>query len=269
MNIQKILLIFILVSGTLLIIGSVVPNEPTDNPVNNIASMVNQSTFNQNQEVQTPKTPLKVNQTTINQNESGTNQNPENQDEQNHDLINLKVENQIPAIQNVEDQNSSTENQTPTLTPSPPTVKRELDRLTPIPYERLFSPVVNRIIENQTDKQQAPDDQNSSTNQTPTLSPDDPGAKAEFNRIAATQYDVQNYNCLNKTIDFHNYILQHGAQDTHLVWVKHQSGDYMHIFLVWNDLVYDPTIKPPCYGVNYDKYINAIKKQGFTTVIKR
>lgn len=44
-----------LVSGTLLIIGSVVPRESTDNPVNNIAWMVNQTQGNQNTEEPTPK----------------------------------------------------------------------------------------------------------------------------------------------------------------------------------------------------------------------
>jgi hypothetical protein len=129
----------------------------------------------------------------------------------------------------------------------------------------VINQTLNQYIENET----LNNTEDPVENQTPPLSPEDPATKTEFNRIAATPYDVTSYNCLNKTMDFHNYILQHGAQDTQLVYTKHQSGDYMHIFLIWNGLVYDPTIKPPCYGVDYDRYINAIRKEGFTTIYRK
>jgi len=106
-------------------------------------------------------------------------------------------------------------------------------------------------------------------NKTSSLSPDDPGVKAEFDRIAAAPYDVANYNCLHKSQDFQNYLLQHGATNTYVVRIKHSSGSYMHMFVVWNGRAYDPTNKPPYYGVDYNKYIAALNEQGFTTVISQ
>jgi len=43
----------------------------------------------------------------------------------------------------------------------------------------------------------------------------------------------------------------------------------MHMFVVWNGRAYDPTNKPPYYGVDYNKYIAALNEQGFTTVISQ
>lgn len=175
MNTKNILLIFILVSGTLFIIGSIVLSESTDNPPKSIASILDQTPLNQ---------------------------------------ITLDNQNELRV-----DQNSSNTN-------------------------------------------------NNQSNRT-ALSPDDPGVKAEFDRIAATPYDAANYNCLNKSRDFQNYLLQHGANNTYVVRIKHNSGSYMHMFVVWNGRAYDPTNKPPYYGVDYNKYIAALNEQGFTTVISQ
>ncbi|MDD1775171.1 MAG: hypothetical protein LUQ24_06555 [Methanobacterium sp.] len=101
-------------------------------------------------------------------------------------------------------------------------------------------------------------------NQNPPLSPNDTAVKAEFNRIASIPYDEVNYNCLNKSSDFHNYLLQHGVTNAYLVRIMHESGDYMHAFVVWDGLAYDPTNEPPYYGVDYNKYIEALEEQGFT-----
>jgi len=60
MNIQNLLLIFILVIGTLFFIGSTVPTYPMDNPVENLESIINETT-----PVKNPETI--INETTKNQ----------------------------------------------------------------------------------------------------------------------------------------------------------------------------------------------------------
>lgn len=282
MNIKNDLLIFILVSGMLLSIGSMAPIDPIDNPVNNIASTVNQTTYNQSTEEQTP---VKVNQTKINQDESGENQtqntkkhNSTNLKAEDRNPLNLNAKNQIPTIQN--GQNDSRENQTPVIPPPDLTVETELDLPTatsneeqePLSIAMEINPKQNteegnRNDQNSSTKQTTENQTDPAENQTPTLSPADPGAKAKFDKIAATPYDEQTYNCLNKALDFHIYLLQHGATNVYLVRIKHENGTYIHAFIVWNGRAYDPTIKPPRYGADYNQYINTLREEGFTTVV--
>lgn len=103
-------------------------------------------------------------------------------------------------------------------------------------------------------------------NLTTQLSPDDPQVKAEFDRIAAVPYDEENYNCLNKSIDFRNYLVERGATHTHIILIEHESKKYMHSFVLWDGLAYDPTKTPPTYGEDYNKYVEELEKLGFINV---
>ncbi len=101
---------------------------------------------------------------------------------------------------------------------------------------------------------------------TTQLSPDDPQVKAEFDRIAAVPYDEKNHNCLNKSIDLRNYLVERGAPHTHILFIEHESGEYMHAFVLWDGLVYDPTKTPPTYGEDYNRYVEELEKLGFINV---
>ena len=99
----------------------------------------------------------------------------------------------------------------------------------------------------------------------PTLTPNDPGVKAEFQRIANTPYDEVNYNCLNKSREFHTYILLHDSKvNAYLRTIYHSTGNYAHAFVQWNGQAYDPT-NPEWYGVDYQKYLTKMAEEGFNT----
>lgn len=96
------------------------------------------------------------------------------------------------------------------------------------------------------------------------LSPEDPEIRAEFNRIADKPYNVESYNCEDKTLDFSNYVLQKDPHtQIYIKRIKHRTDNYMHAYLLWNGYAYDPTMKPPQYGVEYQKYLKILEKAGF------
>lgn len=97
------------------------------------------------------------------------------------------------------------------------------------------------------------------------LKPDDDGVKVEFDRIAAIPYDEKNYNCLNKSMDFQKYLLEHGATDCYIKRIKHQSDEYMHAFVLWNLHAFDPTSEPPFYDADYGNYLLVLEGMGFDT----
>ena len=99
-----------------------------------------------------------------------------------------------------------------------------------------------------------------------TLTPDDPGVKEEFQRIANTPYNEQTYNCLNKSRDFHTYILLHDSKaNAYLRTIYHSTGNYAHAFVQWNGQAYDPT-NPEWYGVDYQKYLTKMAEEGFNSL---
>lgn len=272
MNMKNMLLIFILVIGMLFFTGSTVLIYPIDDPVENLESVVNETADNLivGEQIQGNQNGSLVYKNSNLDKNTTTNHTAKNMDNSKTEKAKTTETNKTPS--NQENKNSTYANSIigsgesvdlmTAIESSTPlqSINNSINNITSV-----INQTLNQYMENETQNET----EDPVENQTPPLSPEDPATKTEFNRIAATQYDVTSYNCLNKTMDFHNYILQHGAQDTQLVWAKHQSGDYMHIFLIWNGLVYDPTIKPPCYGVDYDRYINAIRKEGFTTIYRK
>lgn len=93
------------------------------------------------------------------------------------------------------------------------------------------------------------------------LQPSDPMVKARFDEIANKPYDVLNYNCLNKSEDFGDYLLSRNATDVNIVII---AGDqYSHVCILWEGLIYDPTNTPPLYGVDPNKYYIALQEFGF------
>ena len=103
--------------------------------------------------------------------------------------------------------------------------------------------------------------QKPTSNQVSNLQPSDPMVKAKFDEIANKPYDVVNYNCLNKSEDFADYLLSRNATDVNIVII---AGDQSsHVCVLWDGLIYDPTNTPPLYGVDPNKYYTALQKFGF------
>jgi len=86
--------------------------------------------------------------------------------------------------------------------------------------------------------------------------------QSEFLRIQSIPYDIANYNCRNKSSDFGNFLLDHGASDISKIIIYHESNKYTHEFLLWNGKVFDPT-NINGYNVDKEEYLAALQKIGF------
>jgi hypothetical protein len=121
---------------------------------------------------------------------------------------------------------------------------------------------------------------------TPPLKRDNSGfdPEKEFQRIANIPYQEDmdsiipkhpnklfedNYgDCDDKAVAFLEYLYQNGEKDIRIVIIEHPDG-YSHAFALWNNQVYDPTSKPPQYGVDVNPYYELLKNKGFCTQITR
>jgi hypothetical protein len=99
---------------------------------------------------------------------------------------------------------------------------------------------------------------------TPVSICEDPEVKAMFNEIAERPYDVLNYNCKNKSIDFAKFLVEKGGCQVFLFTIDHQSGTYAHMMVQCDGLIYDPTMVPPVYGMDPEEYFEMIAEAGFT-----
>lgn len=90
--------------------------------------------------------------------------------------------------------------------------------------------------------------------------------RREFDRIAATPYDVKHNNCTHKSLEF-AAILFHTYEKVDIIFniLPHKDGEYNHAFLLWEEMVYDPTSKPPFYREDYDTYLKIMEQNGFQT----
>ena len=83
-----------------------------------------------------------------------------------------------------------------------------------------------------------------------------------FDKIANTPYDVENYNCMHKSLDFQHHMIEKG----HVCFIKrilHSSGNYMHAFVLCNEAVFDPTSKPSFWNYDLKEYLRIMEKSGF------
>lgn len=97
------------------------------------------------------------------------------------------------------------------------------------------------------------------------VSPSDPKIKAKFDEIANIPYDEVNYNCLNKSEDFADFLLLKNTSDVNIVILE--GSQYSHVCVLWDGLIYDPTNTPPLYGVDQNKYYKALNNLGYTTIL--
>lgn len=105
--------------------------------------------------------------------------------------------------------------------------------------------------------------QNNTTTYNQSLTPSDQGVHAKFNEIANKPYDEQNYNCLNKSKEFGDYLLSKNATGVYFVIITHESDQYNHAAIIWQGVVFDPTNQPALYAVDPGKYYSAMSELGF------
>lgn len=87
--------------------------------------------------------------------------------------------------------------------------------------------------------------------------------KVFFDQIASVPYDEKNYNCVHKSVEFGNFLLDQGATGVAIVQIPHESQNYSHAFIKWNGMAFDATNTPPYFGVDYNVYLEALSRIGF------
>ena len=94
--------------------------------------------------------------------------------------------------------------------------------------------------------------------------PENPEIKKSFQKIAALKYNVKKCNCKHKSNAFADLLAKKCAENIYLIVIEHESGEYSHMVVSWEGKVYDATITPPVYGMDEGKYLNKLRKYGFT-----
>ena len=94
--------------------------------------------------------------------------------------------------------------------------------------------------------------------------PEDREINKSFQKIAALRYDVKKCNCKHKSNAFANELAKKGAKNIYLIVIEHESGEYSHMVVSWEGKIYDATTAPSVYGMDEVKYMNELRKYGFT-----
>lgn len=90
--------------------------------------------------------------------------------------------------------------------------------------------------------------------------------EAEFYQIADSPYDVERNNCTHKSLKFATILIhEYDCRNITFNILPHKDGEYNHAFLLWEEMVYDPTSKPPFYREDYDTYLKIMEQNGFQT----
>lgn len=77
--------------------------------------------------------------------------------------------------------------------------------------------------------------------------------------------DYSKYKCREKSDIFAQWIhLNDDTAKVYTVSVTHKSGEYCHVYVLYNDMVYDPTCEPAIYNMTQNKYQKQLIKWGFT-----
>ena len=91
---------------------------------------------------------------------------------------------------------------------------------------------------------------------------DETELKNEFDRIANLPYSE--YKCREKSDMLFDYIHQHDPTSAvHTISIPHVCGEYSHVFVEYQGVVFDPTCSPPLYRQTWDKYNQNLKIWGF------
>lgn len=104
----------------------------------------------------------------------------------------------------------------------------------------------------------------STNNQVKTSAvPENSEINESFHKISDIEYNEKKYNCKHKSEAFAAVLIKNDANNVYLVTIGHQSGQYSHMVVSWNDKIYDATARPSVYGMPEKEYFNMIKKCGF------
>jgi len=86
----------------------------------------------------------------------------------------------------------------------------------------------------------------------------------EFTRIANLPYGE--YQCRQKSDLLKTYIHEHqNKYDIYTVSVVHNTNQYSHVYVLFNNRVYDPTSIPPLYNKSQERYQVQLEAWGFNT----
>ena len=78
------------------------------------------------------------------------------------------------------------------------------------------------------------------------------------------QFWHDNYgDCDDKAVAFLDYLYGKGERNLALVVLSHESGEYSHATAMWNNRIYDPTITPPIYNMEPERYYTKLESLGF------
>jgi hypothetical protein len=88
--------------------------------------------------------------------------------------------------------------------------------------------------------------------------------KTEFIRIHDTLYDERTNNCKDKSEAFADFLILNLAVNVDTLQVYFKDQTYTHQFIIWNNLVYDPTAQDIVFGMDLTKYIDFLYSIGFT-----
>lgn len=111
------------------------------------------------------------------------------------------------------------------------------------------------------------------------INPSNPNIQKYFFKVAEVPYKA-NYNssvpktpsrfwkdnsgdCDDKSVAFANYLHQMGAEDIKLVTITHESKEYAHSAVMWQNHIFDASADPPIYNMNRSTYYDFAQKKGF------
>ena len=100
-----------------------------------------------------------------------------------------------------------------------------------------------------------------------TTEPDANQVQAKFEEIQKIPYNERTMNCKDKSELFADYLSKNGGKQISLVVIDHDSGNYSHEFVEWNNHYYDPCYDGISYNLSKTEYINKLHNLGFNGMI--
>lgn len=103
---------------------------------------------------------------------------------------------------------------------------------------------------------------NTTEKNTLTYGLDENGLRDEFNRISNLPYSE--YKCRERSDLLYTYIRQNDPYSTvYTVSIQHKNNQYSHVYVVYQNVAFDPTSVPPLYRIPLEKYNAQLDVWGF------
>ena len=74
-------------------------------------------------------------------------------------------------------------------------------------------------------------------------------------------------NCQVKSQLFADYLSKNGGKQVYLVVIEHDSSNYSHEFVEYNDHYYDPCYSGISYNLSKTEYLDILHQLGFNGVM--